>query len=158
MNLLTEAIWNSCDFNLKKNNHPPFLSLKPINGASDFILKKTHKNIFTSLMPLGTNWVSKEAENLKELIFLGFVVLFFSQNCTISEKPPKNGALFKVLIPFWMFLKIFHVWLENSAPNQRIWVPWSFPLLLTPSLPLMVQDEWSEMIPEANTSMWASNM
>ena len=94
----------------------------------------------TSLAPLGANWVSKEAENFKELEFFGLVRYF-------SVKTEKSSKTSKIEPKTWKkrhflggFLKFVQFWLKSSAPNQKIWVPWSFTLLLTPCLPPKARD------------------
>ena len=53
-----------------------------------FKTKCSNRNICTSLVPLGANWVSKEAENFKELEFFG-LVRYFSVKTEKSSKTSK---------------------------------------------------------------------
>ena len=151
MHLLTEAIYNSCNFILKKNNNTPFLSLKPIKEPQTsfwrkqknsrgrhccqiFKTKCSNRNISTSLAPLGANWVSKEPENFKELEFFGLVRCFSVKIAQFSKNRPKMAFFSGFWFNFGCFWRFFQFWLKNSGLNLEIWVPWSFMLLLTPTL------------------------
>ena len=99
-----------------------FLSLKPVKQASDFILKKnsrwhhccqifktkcSNRNISTSLAPVGANWVSKEAENFKELKFFGLVRCFSVKIAQILKNRPKTGFFSCFWLNFGRFWRFF---------------------------------------------------
>ena len=80
--------------------------------------KYKNSDISTTFAPLGVLWVSKEAENLKELDFVGLGRYFSVKIEKSSKNLQKRMKCMKITTFFSGFSKFIQFRLKNSAPNQ----------------------------------------